>query len=173
MPSARPRILALLLFALFASSSARAQITNVDDTTSTPSPGAGHDYIHLLSETVNPANGSVSLRIEVPMPKGRGWRMLCFTVFTHGRLLPVSDMASIVSIAFPGGLPLRVSARVGSFFFLFPITSNASPDAAICTLLPSLAIGTGIFWRPREIETSRRKFSVKSAPVSNSHWSGT
>jgi hypothetical protein len=49
-----------------------AQITNVDDTTSTPIAGAGHDYIHLLSETVNPANGSVSLRINVPIPKARG-----------------------------------------------------------------------------------------------------
>jgi len=47
-------------------------ILNVDDTTSTPIPGAGHDYIHMLSETVNPANGSVSLRIELPTPKGRG-----------------------------------------------------------------------------------------------------
>lgn len=47
-------------------------ITNVDDATSTPIPGAGHDYIKMLSETVNPANGSVSLRIELPVPKGRG-----------------------------------------------------------------------------------------------------
>ena len=28
-----------------------AQITTVDDTTSTPIAGAGHDYIRLLSET--------------------------------------------------------------------------------------------------------------------------
>jgi RHS repeat-associated protein len=52
--------------------SAQAQITNVKDDTSTPTPGVGHDYIHLLSETVNPANGSVSLRIQVPVAKGRG-----------------------------------------------------------------------------------------------------
>lgn len=50
----------------------KAQVANVDDTTSTPIEGAGHDYIHQLSETVNPANGSMSLRIQVPMPKGRG-----------------------------------------------------------------------------------------------------
>jgi hypothetical protein len=71
VPNARPRILVLLLFVLIASPWAHAQITNVDDTTSTPTSGVGHDYIHLLSETVNPASGSVSLRIEVPMPKGR------------------------------------------------------------------------------------------------------
>jgi hypothetical protein len=42
-----------------------------DNTTSTPIPGVGHDYIHLLPETVNPANGTVSLLIELPVPKGR------------------------------------------------------------------------------------------------------
>src|SRR5882762_6973783 len=52
-------------------SSASAQITNVTNDQSTPTPGAGHDYIHLLSETVNPSNGSVSIRIQPPMPKGR------------------------------------------------------------------------------------------------------
>ena len=72
MPNARPRILAFSFFVLLASSSAQAQVTTINDTTSTPIPGAGHDYIHLLSETVNPANGSVSLRIQLPMPKGRG-----------------------------------------------------------------------------------------------------
>jgi hypothetical protein len=49
-----------------------AQFTEVNDTTSTPVEGAGHDYIKALSETVNPANGSVSLRINVPVAKGRG-----------------------------------------------------------------------------------------------------
>jgi YD repeat-containing protein len=37
-----------------------------------PIPGAGHDYIHLLSETVNPANGSLSINIRMPAPAGRG-----------------------------------------------------------------------------------------------------
>ena len=51
---------------------ALAQITNVTDDQSTPTPGAGHDYIKMFNETVNPANGSVSLRIDVPVPTGRG-----------------------------------------------------------------------------------------------------
>jgi len=42
-----------LCLALCAGFNASAQVTNVDDTTSTPIPGAGHDYIHELSETVN------------------------------------------------------------------------------------------------------------------------
>jgi RHS repeat-associated protein len=56
---------------LFTSSSAQAQITDVTNTTSTPIPGVGHDYIKMLSETVNPANGSVSVRIQAPTPPGR------------------------------------------------------------------------------------------------------
>jgi hypothetical protein len=59
-------------FVLAASLPCWAQTTQINDTTSTPIEGAGHDYIHFLSETVNPANGSLSLRIQAPMPKGRG-----------------------------------------------------------------------------------------------------
>jgi len=57
---------------LVANPAARGQLANVDDATSTPIEGVGHDYIKALSETVNPASGSVSLRIALPVPKGRG-----------------------------------------------------------------------------------------------------
>ena len=60
-----------LLLSLIPFSIAQGQISNVTDTTSTPTPGVGHDYIHMLNESVNPANGSVSLRIAVPVPPGR------------------------------------------------------------------------------------------------------
>jgi hypothetical protein len=56
----------------FLASSLHAQITNVTNVEATPIPGAGHDYLHMMNETVNPANGSLSVRIEVPVPKGRG-----------------------------------------------------------------------------------------------------
>ncbi len=42
---------------------AHGQITKVTNDQSTPIPGAGHNYIKLLSETVNPSNGSVSLSL--------------------------------------------------------------------------------------------------------------
>ena len=48
------------------------QFTNVTNNTSTPIAGAGHDYRQFLSETVSPANGSLSVRIQVPVPKNRG-----------------------------------------------------------------------------------------------------
>ena len=62
-------LLAVLL--TFAARS-RAQIPQLTDVTSTPIPGAGHSYIHDMAETVNPANGSVSVRISIPLPPGRG-----------------------------------------------------------------------------------------------------
>jgi RHS repeat-associated protein len=60
----------LLLFVFVAMT--HAQILNVGDDTSTPIEGSGHDYIKLLSETVDPASGSVSVRIRTPPAKGRG-----------------------------------------------------------------------------------------------------
>jgi hypothetical protein len=51
---------------------ADAQILNVGDDTSTPIEGSGHDYIKLLSESVDPASGSVSVRIQIAPAKGRG-----------------------------------------------------------------------------------------------------
>ncbi|MGB2672760.1 MAG: hypothetical protein WAO11_18785 [Candidatus Acidiferrum sp.] len=63
--------LLLVASASFAPSSP-AQITNVTDDTATPVEGAGHNYIKLLSETVNPSSGSLSLRIQLPVPQARG-----------------------------------------------------------------------------------------------------
>jgi hypothetical protein len=48
-----------------------AQVSAVTQDQAPPIPGAGHDYINLLDETVNPSSGSVSIRIRVPMPAGR------------------------------------------------------------------------------------------------------
>ena len=50
---------------------ASAQSNVITDQTSTPIPGAGHDYIQMLAETVNPANGSLSLHINLPTAPGR------------------------------------------------------------------------------------------------------
>jgi hypothetical protein len=50
---------------------AAQEVTGVTNDQSRPIPGAGHHYIHQLAETVDPANGSVSLRLAVPVPPGR------------------------------------------------------------------------------------------------------
>jgi len=48
-----------------------AQIVAPSDTVASPIPGVGHDYIKMLSETVNPENGAVNLNIAIPTPPGR------------------------------------------------------------------------------------------------------
>lgn len=62
------------VFALLAAldASGQQQTQTPTNTTSPPISGAGHDYVKLLSETVSPANGSLSLRLGVPEPAGRG-----------------------------------------------------------------------------------------------------
>jgi hypothetical protein len=72
MTPCRSLVLALAFLTLSCAPPALAQAVNVADTTSTPIPGVGHDYIRMLDETVNPANGSLSLRIQTPTPQGRG-----------------------------------------------------------------------------------------------------
>jgi YD repeat-containing protein len=51
--------------------SANAQVLIPTDSLAPPIPGAGHDYLGNLNETVNPENGAVSLRLGVPVPPGR------------------------------------------------------------------------------------------------------
>src|SRR5580704_3428785 len=65
-----------LFFVLFSfgflSLPSSAQITNVTADQGPPVPGVGHDYVKMLNETVNPATGTVSIRIGVPVPPARG-----------------------------------------------------------------------------------------------------
>ena len=75
----RRTVLALLLPNIFAllTVHAVAQVPGIsigqtfNGETATPIPG-GHDYIHLLSETVNQSNGSLAFNIQLPVPKSRG-----------------------------------------------------------------------------------------------------
>jgi RHS repeat-associated protein len=60
--------------ALFVPTS-RAQLPIVTNTTSTPIPGAGHDYLNGPTETVNPSNGSLSIRVPVIVPPSRGFSL--------------------------------------------------------------------------------------------------
>ncbi|MHB8486153.1 MAG: RHS repeat-associated core domain-containing protein [Candidatus Acidiferrales bacterium] len=78
-----------------------AQITGVNDQTATPTAGIGHDYLHMLNETVNPANGSVSLRIQIPVPKGRGLTLPFAFAYDSGSIwAPGSDTNGIPYFGF-------------------------------------------------------------------------
>ncbi len=67
---AKVRVFLIVLFSLFAAVTTHAQLPNATDITATPSAG-DHDYLHSQIETVNPANGSLSVRIPVSVPTGR------------------------------------------------------------------------------------------------------
>jgi RHS repeat-associated protein len=67
----RPRFVAVVLAVCSFASIASSQVTTLTDTTATPLPGAGHNYLGLLNETVSPENGMLSLRVSVPIPPGR------------------------------------------------------------------------------------------------------
>lgn len=84
------RLLVLISFLaqFLLTAAASGQITDVTNVTSTPIPGRGHDYIKLLSETVSPANGAVSLRIQVPTPPGRRLSLPFAFAYDSKRLTP-------------------------------------------------------------------------------------
>jgi RHS repeat-associated protein len=91
-------VFALCIFGL---SPSFAQITNVTDDVSKPIEGAGHDYIHMLSETVNPSNGSVSLRIHLPVPKARGITVpFAFSYDSNGVHHLIPDVPGVPGEAF-------------------------------------------------------------------------
>ena len=62
----------VFLSLLFLPLTVQAQLGPVDGATATPIPGTGHDYLQDMAETVNPADGSLSVRIKTPTPSGRG-----------------------------------------------------------------------------------------------------
>lgn len=77
--SAARSFILIALFGLgsvFLAQTANAQgapaFNDVSNQTQTPIPGAGHDYQHLLGETVNFSNGSVSFKISFPVAPSRG-----------------------------------------------------------------------------------------------------
>ena len=79
----------LLLALLLSVSLCDGQITDVTNSTSVPIPGVGHNYLGALSETVDPANGSVSLRIPIPIPPARGVTLpLSIAYDTQGVYIP-------------------------------------------------------------------------------------
>jgi hypothetical protein len=64
MRPSRPVLSILLLaFVTQVAPACFAQLPTVTNATSTPIPGAGHDYLGEPAKTVNPANGSVSIHV--------------------------------------------------------------------------------------------------------------
>jgi YD repeat-containing protein len=86
--------LALSIVALAATAAAFGQATvvnNLGNVISRPMPGSGHDYIKGLVETVNPANGQLSIKIDLPVPADRGLTLPYAITYNSGELYYVSS----------------------------------------------------------------------------------
>lgn len=70
----------------------QAQMVNLGDDLSRPVPGAGHDYIHMLNETVDPASGNLSFKIDLPVPKGRGLTIPLAITYNSGEVYRFSSL---------------------------------------------------------------------------------
>jgi hypothetical protein len=57
---------------VLAGSPVMAQVPDPVVAAQAPIPGSGHNYIGLATETVNPADGSLTFDLPLPLPPGRG-----------------------------------------------------------------------------------------------------
>ena len=90
-------------FAIWFLPVAQAQISNVTDTEATPIPGAGHHYLGGLNETVNPANGSLSIRIDAQVPEGRKLTLPFSIAYDSNGALPIQVAATVKPYVFAVG----------------------------------------------------------------------
>ena len=82
----------------------QAQTIALGDDVSRPIPGAGHDYIKGLSETVMPSNGSLHITIDLPVPKGRGLTLPFAITYDSGEVYQFASLApGTGEFAFPAG----------------------------------------------------------------------
>jgi YD repeat-containing protein len=77
---------------LWAGTLSQAQTVNLGDDVARPIPGAGHDYVNGLSETVNPANGNLTIKIDLPVPKARGLTIPFAVTYNSGEVYPFVSM---------------------------------------------------------------------------------
>ncbi len=118
-----------------------AQISNTDAPNMTPTAGAGHDYIHMLTETVSPVDGSLSVRIGVPVPPSRG-----FTVpfsFAYDSNLAHGEPGAGGRWGGNGGVNTLYAYGIGGWSYMLPhldvayLSQSANnpdnPGVLICT----------------------------------------
>jgi YD repeat-containing protein len=60
--------------------------TSITYTPQMPTHGVGHDYIGMLDETVNPADGNVNISIKFPVPQGRSLTVPFSLVYSSSTL---------------------------------------------------------------------------------------
>lgn len=130
------------LTAVLAACSSFAQVSNTDAPNMTPTPGAGHDYLHMLTETVSPVDGSVSVRIGVPVPPSR--RLTVPFSFAYDSNLAHGQPGPGGSWGGQGGINPNWAFAIGGWQYLLPhvdvtqITQYRNnpllPGVAVCTV---------------------------------------
>lgn len=141
------RILGVTFALALLGSVCSAQIPSETDATSTPVPNAGHDYIQGFSEIVNPANGSLSLRLGVPMPPGRGLTVpFSFNYDSNGSVYLGTPLCLGCSTPTWGVKWLSTTSMLahGGWSYGVPMLSVQSDSFTVETLSPTEVPGTFI-----------------------------
>jgi YD repeat-containing protein len=124
-----------------------------------PQPNFGRDYINLLNESVDPATGIVNIRINLPLPKQRGFNLPFSFLYDSGvgglftAAQTVSQgMAGIIASA-PSSNGCTESGAVG-WHYTFPCLSTTESDYSITlgdaytTTISCLQMGNYVFYDP-------------------------
>jgi RHS repeat-associated protein len=106
----------------------------VNNDTRTPVEGSGHDYIKMLTETVDPSNGSLTVHIAAPVPPSRGITIPFSFDYSSGAVLQVQVSDGEAGWAAPnvgiisGGWSYRIPALTANqqLFTCYP-TDGGSP----------------------------------------------
>ena len=109
------------------------QDNSVNNLTIRPTAGSGHDYIQMLDEIVNPANGSVSIRIRIPAPPSRGFTLPLFIAYNSNGSLNLTDNG----IGDASFAPTTLAFRYGSWEYTVPYltafpTTVSDPNNGDC-----------------------------------------
>lgn len=134
-----PRITVRVLFAalvfIWLAPNVPAQFPSaVNNDTRTPVPGSGHDFIHMLSETVDPSNGSVSVQISTPVPPSRGMTIPFSFDYSSGAVKVAQVCSTSGSSAYGCFAPPNIAGVVpesGGWSYRIPgLTANQTQ--AVC-----------------------------------------
>lgn len=120
------------------------QTGNLGDAVQHPVPGAGHDYIHGLNETVNPANGSLNIKIDLPTLPSRGLTLPFAITYNSGEVfsaLPLQYATGGGWIS-AGQLSSRSSAGYG-WSDTLPYATASAITAYVYSAPPSSTAGYG------------------------------
>lgn len=105
--------------------SAYGTLSNI---TTTPRPGDGHSYLESMNETVNPANGALSIRIGVPVPHERGYNPPYYAFMYDSDQEITINMMEVRNSCTPGAASSVYSGQYGSAQCIFEVSQPKAWD---------------------------------------------